>query len=173
MSFVMQGIACDFGKCFSQGDDVLYLKSGCFGSSSEADVRLLIDHGGKSFATTADRLDVYLGDDALTFRYMVPDSWSKHFAEPSDDFDTYAPVSVGFSFDRYETITIDGIKVKIISDATLNEISILSQEPAIKSTYSRIVSMDTCGSSLKDDYERMKLRAGPGNLHRTISGISA
>ena len=156
MTYVLQGEACEFGKCFAHGDDVLYLKSGCFDAESDNDVRLLINHGGKSLATTADRLQIHAGADALIFRFVIPDSFSKQFAELADDFETYTSASVGFKFDKFETLTIDGMGVKVITSATLREISLLDKEPAIKTTYARFVSDESC-CSLEEDYERIRL----------------
>jgi phage head maturation protease len=168
MTYVIQGIACEFGKCFSDGREIIYLKSGCFDSCSEADIRLLLDHKGKSLGTTADRLEIHIGKEAMAFRYTIPDSsWNTTFSEPADDLNTYVPVSIGCNPTKTETITIDGVQVKVIVEATLNEISLLSQEPANKSTYGRVVSSETTGS-LDDDYDagRLELVGRYVNLHR-------
>jgi hypothetical protein len=165
--YVLQGIACEFGKCFSHGDEIIYLKPGCV--SYEPDIRLLLDHEGKSLGTTADRLQVHIGDEAIAFRFAIPESWSASFAEKADELETYLPISAGMNITKTETMTIDGEQVKVIVKATLNEISVLSGEPAIKSTYGRVVSLETC-DDLEDEANsgRLQLVGRFVSLHRKM-----
>jgi hypothetical protein len=162
--YVFQGVACEFDKFFFNGDEVWYLKSGCFNSISDNEVKLMLNHDGKSLGSTNNRLEVHAGDEAVVFRYSIPGSWSE-FAEPADDFLTYVPVSIGFKATKTEKMNIDGVPVTIVVEATLNEISALDKEPAIKSTYARVATDDTCGS-LEEDYERIRLVGRVVSLHR-------
>ena len=159
----LQGLGCKFGEIIDSGNELLYLRPGCLTEADE--VKLLIDHRGKGLATTDDALQIYIGEKSLSFRYSIPDSWSEKFSESSDDLESYIPVSVGFSIDKSELMTIEGVAVKVITEATLNEVSLVSEEPAVKSTYARVVSADTCGT-LADDSERLELIGRYISLHR-------
>jgi phage head maturation protease len=171
VSYAIQGVFCELNKCFAHGKEVLYLKPGVFDSwADNDDVRLLIAHEGKSLATTADRLDIYLGDDALTFRFKMPESWGgEPFSDAAGDVETYFAASCGFKYNAYETVTIDGVEVKIISSATLEEISLV-KDPAVKGTYARIVSIDAC-NSLEDDHNLIKLAGRIITLHRKVKAL--
>jgi phage head maturation protease len=173
VNYAVQGIFCELNKCFAHGNEVLYLKPGVFDSCVEGNVRLLIDHEGKSLATTADRLELCLGDDVLTFRAVLPDSWSgsKELTDVAGDVETYLAVSCGFKYNAYETVTIDGAEVKVISNATLTEISLVSA-PAVESTYARVVSMDDC-NSLEEDQDLIKLTGRVVTLHRKAKALEA
>jgi hypothetical protein len=162
--YVFQGAACEFEKFFFHGDEVWYLKSGCFGSISDNEVKLMLNHDGKSLGSTNNRLQVHAGNEALVFRYSIPGSCSE-FSEPADDFETYVPVSIGFNATKTEAMKIDGVPVTIVVEATLNEISALDKEPAIKSTYARVATEDTCGT-LAEDYDRILLVGRVVSLHR-------
>lgn len=169
---VLQGIATATGQCFFGKDgNVLYLKHGCFDASiiSGLEVRLLLDHDSKSCLakTTNDKLEVCAGATGIAFRFHIPDSCSGAFRGYADDFDSYLPVSIGFKDGIAEAITIDGVKVTSVINATLCEVSILSKPPAIHSTYGRVVSANTCGP-LKDDYDsgRLALAGRYVALHR-------
>jgi phage head maturation protease len=165
MSVVLQGVATEFEKFFFNGDEIWYLKAGCFGSLSDSEVKLMFDHDGKSIATTNNRLQVHVGNEALIFRLAIPDSFSEPLLDQTDEFESYIPVSVGFTATKTETMMIEGVPVKIVVEATLNEISVLSKEPAVKTTYARIASEETCGS-LEKDYERIRLVGRFVSLHR-------
>ncbi len=62
-------------------------------------------------------------------------------------------------------MTIDGAQIKVVTEATLNELSLISETPAVKATYARVVSADRCGT-LVDDSERLELIGRYINLHR-------
>jgi hypothetical protein len=164
--YVFQGVACEFDKFFWNKHEIWYLKSGCLDSTSDNVVKLKLNHEGKGLASTDDRLRVHIGDEAITFRYFIPESWgSKGFAEVSDDYENYVPVSIGFNATKTEAMTINGVPVTIVVEATLNEISLLDKEPAVKTTYARVASLDTCGD-LEEDYQRIKLAGRFVALHR-------
>jgi phage head maturation protease len=160
---VLQGIACRFGEVIDDGTKLIYLKPGCLTEADE--VKLLIDHRGKGLASTADALEIHISEKILAFRYSIPDSWSEKFADSADDLETYVAVSCGFSIAKSELMTIDGTQIKVITEATLNEISIISSAPAVKTTFARVVSAETCGP-LADDCERMELIGRYISLHR-------
>ena len=163
MSTYLQGIAAEFGKFFQHGDEVIYLPSGSIVMSDH--VKLLTDHEGKSYGTTADILQVHIGDEAIGFRFEFPNNYDDELATKADDFDSYIAVSVGLNITKFKTMIIDGVKAKVITEGTLKEISLIRGEPAIKGTYARLVTPDTCGE-LEDDFERMRLVGRYVSLHR-------
>jgi hypothetical protein len=166
MSVAIQGVAFEFGKLFVSDNEVFYAKPGCFGSLTDVD--LLADHKGNSFANTENDLLVHSGDEALIFRaYFSDEYFGKHVAEQTDELDSYLGVSTGFTITKAELIDCDGIPVKIILEAKLNEISLLNTAPVIDTTYARVVSDDTCGS-LAEDYERIVTVGRYVNLHRKV-----
>ncbi len=160
---VLQGIACRFGEVIDDGTKLLYLKPGCLTEADE--VKLLIDHRGKGLASTADALEIHISEKFLAFRYSIPESWSEKFADSADDLETYVAVSCGFSIAKSELMTIEGVTVKVITEATLNEISLVSEVPAVKTTFARFVSADSC-NDLADDCGRMELVGRYISLHR-------
>ncbi len=159
---VLQGIACRFGEVIDDGTKLLYLKPGCL--TEAAEVRLLIDHKGNSLATTDDALQIHISEKFLAFRYSIPESWSEQFKDLADDLDTYLPVSCGFAITKSELMTVDGTQIKVVTEATLNEISIISSAPAVKATFARIVGADSC-NDLADDSERLELIGRYISLH--------
>ncbi len=160
---VLQGIACRFGEIIDDGTKLIFLPPGCMTLSDE--VKLLIDHRGKGLASTADALEIHIGEKSLAFRYSIPESWTEQFKDIADDVNTYLPVSCGFAITKSELMTIDGAQIKVVTEATLNELSLISETPAVKSTYARVVSADTCGT-LADDSERLELIGRYVTLHR-------
>ena len=165
-----QGIALEFKTFIFHGDDILYFKPGCM-DCSDADVHLMLDHK-ESLRSTRNRLDFYAGEDALAFRLRIPGGYGStalKFSELADEFDSYVPISVGCTRTETETMTIDGVNVKIVSKATLNELSVLSTAPAMQASYGRVVSTETCGT-LEEDYEsgRLQLIGGYISLHRKM-----
>src|SRR5258708_1548882 len=126
MSLFLQGTIFDFNKCFSDGNEILFVRSG----SIESDyVGLRFNHEGKTFGH--DKMEVYCGDDSVAFRYALPDSWVDSFKDQADEVETFLGVSAGLTITKSETMTIEGHTVKVISAATLKEISLLSKEPAV------------------------------------------
>lgn len=156
MSVVLQGVATDFNCFFFNHDEVWYIKSDAFGPLEDTKVVLMCDHDGKAIASTKTRLQVHAGDESLIFRLAMPESFSETLLDQTDEFESYVPVSIGLTATKSEKMTIEGVPVTIVVEATLNEISLLSKEPAVKTTYARIASEETCGS-LAEDYERIRL----------------
>src|SRR5229473_1479738 len=146
----LQGLGCKFGEIIDSGNELLYLRPGCLTEADE--VKLLIDHRGNGLASTADALQIHIGEKSLAFRYSIPESWSEQFKDIADDVNTYLPVSCGFAITKSELMTIDGAQIKVVTEATLNEISIISSAPAVKATFARIVGADSC-NDLADDSE--------------------
>lgn len=164
MTVAIQGVAAEFKKIFTiDGKKFYYLAPDCFGPISDVD--LLLNHQGKSFATTEDRLQIYSGDDALVFRCYFPENFAKQVADQTDEIETYLAVSAGFTITKTETVICDGILVNVIVEAKLNELSLLDKPPAIDTTYARIVSEDSCGT-LEEDYDRIRLVGRVVSLHR-------
>jgi hypothetical protein len=148
----LQGLVLDFNKCFYSGEEIIFIKSESISVSDN--VGLMLDHGGKTFGH--DNLEIHIGDESLAFRYELPASWCDSFKDQADEVETYLGVSAGLTITKSDTMTMDGHTVKVISAATLNEISLLSKEPAVKTAYARIVTADTCGD-LSEDVEAGRL----------------
>ena len=160
---VLQGVGCRFGEVIYDGTKFLYLEPGCMTLGSK--VRLLIDHEGQSLATTDNRLEVHVDEKCLAFRYWIPESWTSEFKDWADDFDTYLGVSCGFSITESKLMTTEEAQIEVVTSATLNEVSIISKEPAVKTTFARVVSADSC-SDLSGDCERLQLIGRYIGLHR-------
>jgi hypothetical protein len=127
----LQGTVLDFEKCIPHGDEILFLKSGSISLSD--DVGLRFDHKGKTFGH--DNLEIYIGDESLAFRYELPKSWAEHFENQADEIETYIGVSAGMTITKSESLEIDGETVKVVTAATMSEISLMSKEPAVKTSY--------------------------------------
>jgi HK97 family phage prohead protease len=174
---ILQGVATEFGKPFVHGDKVVILESGCFDASIKSgdDVQLLLDHQeGHSLGTmNSGRLQLHVGEKALVFRFLIPESSRGKFADLADQYDCYVPVSIGYSYNAAsdtDVEIIDGVKVLTVRSAKLTEISILSKPPAVSTTYARVATWETCGE-LAADYEmgRFDLVGKVVSLHRKVN----
>jgi phage head maturation protease len=167
MTYAIQGIATQFGKCIQHGDKILYLTPGCFDESIKfGSVKLLYDHDQAAFPHQS--VELFAGDNALAFRMILPESRNDDgMSDISDDYDTYLGVSIGYKDATTETMTFDGVKVTCVVKATLLEVSLLSKPPAVNTTYGRVVDMDKC-SELKDDFEMIQLTGRYVNAHREV-----
>ena len=127
------------------------------------------DHEGKTFGR--DKLEVHFGDDFVAFRFEIPKSWAEDFDDQADELESYVPVSLGLTITKSELVKIDGETVKVVVAADLTEISILtkSNDPAIQSSYGRIVSSETIGE-LSADVEsgRFDIVGKVIGLHRKV-----
>ena len=108
---------------------------------------------------------------SVAFKFEIPKSWSEDFEDQADCVETYVPVSLGLTITKSELVKIDGETVKVVVAADLTEISILtkSNDPAIQSSYGRIVSDETIGE-LSADVEagRLGLVGRVIGLHRKV-----
>ena len=80
-------------------------------------------------------------------------------------------MSLGLTITKSELVKIDGETVKVVVAADLTEISILtkSNDPAIQSSYGRIVSDETIGDLVSDhEVGRLQLVGSVIGLHRRI-----
>jgi hypothetical protein len=84
--YYLQGIASVFGECISDGNKILFLKTGVFDEAMETEaVSLFLDHDKKKcLATTDNRLEVYAGAKSLAFRYAIPDSWGVDISDQAE-----------------------------------------------------------------------------------------
>jgi hypothetical protein len=170
---VIQGVVTQFDKPLIHGSEILILKTGCFDESLRTnDVSFFLDHKDAGLGTTANRLEVHAGKEALVFRYDIPSrnrasDEEKQLAELAGDLETYLPCSIGFTRTKCETRTIDGVQVVTVIEGTLREVSLLSCSPAVHSTYSRVASKDTCGT-LEHDYQRIMLVGRVVGMHRAV-----
>jgi hypothetical protein len=165
----LQGIALNFNEVIPLGNgEFVYLKTGSVTVAD--DVGLQFDHRGKKFGN--GNIDVYVSESGIAFRYLLPESWESttEIKIIVDEIESYLAVSPGFTITKSEIMTIDGVKFKVISAAVLNEISIISTEPAVKSSYARLVSHETIGELANDcESGRLDIVGKVIGLHRKIS----
>jgi phage head maturation protease len=168
---VIQGVAADFERPYLFGDDCFLLKSGCFDKSVAAlDVELLIDHDeSKRLGSMKDNLQIHAGK-SLSFRYFIPGDELTDVADIADDLESYFGISVSHTPTKTEKVTIDGVDVTLVYESRLIELSLLSSEPAVKSTYGYFASLDSC-NDLAHDVESglFAMRGKAISLHRKIS----
>jgi HK97 family phage prohead protease len=146
--FVIQGQASAFGKPIAHGDRIIILKTGCFDESlkSGTKIDLLMDHDStKSFGSTENRLLLYASQKSLAFRFLIPERHSKEYAEVGDDLDYFVAVSIGYKNAKTEVSVVDGIDVVTVISADLEEVSLLDKPGAVKTTFARVVDIETCG----------------------------
>jgi phage head maturation protease len=161
----IQGVATEFNRVLQHGDGLLYLQAGCFDESMRSNsVKLLMDHDENK--QLSKDLEVYAGKSALIFRFPIPSKSRDILSDFADEPDSYWPVSIGMADIKTEQVTVDGTPVTVVVEATLTEISLLSSgSPAVKSTFARVASLETC-DDLRDDYERFKTYGAFVSLHR-------
>jgi hypothetical protein len=90
----------------------------------------------------------------------------------ADSVEDYWPVSIGFEKKKFERKVIEGIPCLIIEEAKLTEVSILKTDPAVSSTFARVVRASSC-ESLQEDYEagRFELMGKFISLHRKVQAL--
>ena len=159
----LQGTVLEFEKIIQHGDTLIYLKGGSITEGD--DVGLMFEHTGRKWGR--DDLELHISESGVAFRYALPDSWVDEFKDQTDEIETYLGVSAGLTVTQSESLEIDGEKVQVVTAAELTEISLLSSEPAVKSSYARIVSADTCGELSADvSAGRLELVGRVIGLHR-------
>jgi phage head maturation protease len=154
MGFYLQGEAFRFEEPFIKDDLILYANSGCFDKSirSGKPVSLLFSHDtSQRLGDSSNRLMIHAGTKSLVFRFDIPDG-GKEFADLADDPLTYLPVSISHRPITTKTEIMRGVQVITILESELVELSVISGEPDVKSSYARVVSWDRC-NGLQEDYE--------------------
>jgi hypothetical protein len=131
-----------------------------------------MDHKISAGFSMQDRLQVYAGKSLLVFRCYLPQySVVDELNDVAGDLEHYHGVSIGHIPTKAEATTIDGVDVILIHESTLTDISILSDgEPASKSSYCYVASLETC-NDLKHDCDAglFDLRGKVIGLHRKIT----
>jgi Caudovirus prohead serine protease len=172
--YVIQGIAAEFEKPYSYRDEFWMLKSGCFDNSLRfLETELWADHDPSKgrFGSMKDRLQIHSGSKSLAFRYFFPNgSIADELDDVADDMLNYVGISISHNPTKTEKIKIEGVDVTLVHDSRLVEISVLSSEPAVKSTYAYVASLSGC-NDLQHDYEAglFDLRGKAIGLHRKIT----
>jgi phage head maturation protease len=174
--YFIEGIATKTGAFFSYGDEAWYLAPGCFDSArGVSEVKLLTGHDESCvWGSTSKRLELHYAPDCILFRFHLPKSMKSEVDDIADSVEDYWPVSVGFVKTKFERKVMDGIEVLIIQDAKLIEISILKTDPAVASTYARVVSAKSCGT-LQEDHEagRFDLFGRFISIHRKVQAMDS
>jgi phage head maturation protease len=172
--YVIQGVAADFERPYLFGDDCWLLKAGSFDKSLAAlETELWIDHdSNKRLGSMRDRLQIHAGK-SLAFRYFIEATSGDELtdvADTADDLESYFGISVNHTPTKTEKVTIEGVDVTLVHESRLVEISMLSTEPAVKSTYGYFASCDSC-NDLAHDVETglFAMRGKAISLHRKIS----
>jgi phage head maturation protease len=172
--YFFEGIATKTGEFIAQGDEAWDLAPGCFDARrGESEVKLLAGHDeSEVYGSTSKRLELHYTPECVLFRFHMPASFKSVVGDIADSPEDYWGVSIGFLKTKFENKVIDGIPVVLIHEAKLVEISILKNDPAVKSTYARVVSAASC-DSLKADYEagRFSLYERFISLHRKIQAL--
>jgi len=111
--------------------------------------------------------------ESLAFRYFIPkisDNDVPDVADMADDIESYFGISVNHTPTKSEKVSIDGVDVTMVHESRLIEISMLSTEPAVKSTYGYFATMESC-NELKHDVETgvFDLRGKAISIHRKIT----
>jgi phage head maturation protease len=170
----LQGKATQIGKPFIRGMEIWMFAPGAFDASLRSDeIKLLYDHDEtRSVFPKRYELEVYANADALVFRSQMPTSADVKFKDWIDSFESYIGVSIGFIATKKRITAIDGVPLVLIEEATIDEISLLNNDPAVHSTYARFVSSDSC-CSLKDDCDagRFELVSSFVSLHRKVAAM--
>lgn len=125
----LQGYATRYHKVHSCGDNFDVFMRGSFAASlmSGKCIRLLIKHAGiELIATTRDRLQIVESDDGLPFRATLDDSAHHVDVAYMVQEGKFTEMSVGFRALRHEQRIIEGLNVRLIHEAELDEISIVA-----------------------------------------------
>jgi phage head maturation protease len=172
--YFFEGIATKMGEFFQYGDEAWYLAPGAFDASrGESEVKLLAGHDeSEVYGSTSKRLELHYAPDCVLFRFHMPASFKSVVGDIADSPEDYWPVSIGFVTTKSEKSVMDGIPVRIIEQAKLTEVSILKTDPAVASTFARVVSVKSCGT-LQEDYEagRFALISRFISIHRKVQAL--
>lgn len=146
----IQGWACLFDQAFAHEGRIVYLKNGCLNASIESPqrVRMLFDHKAeREVASTTGGLQLERTPVGLAFRLDLNNSERAHEIFSTVDSGGRACVSVGISFEDYETKEIQGNKVDVVARAKLHEVSLV-KAGAIERTFAEVVDLADCGPYL-------------------------
>jgi phage head maturation protease len=161
--FVIQGFAIRWNSLIRVNDD----EYAWFGQNSirmDGNVkRLHFDHDeSRTIATTKDGLILVADEDGLAMRFYPRDSVAIHReAVESVRENGRTALSVGVTMHSKQFETFNGKPVRIVRDATLNEISLV-MEGACKEAYCTLIRKDQCNALLADDVKSKRVLADGG-----------
>lgn len=142
---VVRGYASAFNKCHAHRGRVEVFWKGCFGRAltSGAAIRLLVNHDeSELLATTADRLELKQDDVGLAFRCPLPPGAIGENVAGQIAAGELGGMSVGYEVVADETKRIDGVDLRIIRDARLDEISLV-KTGAVAEAFAVLADGDT------------------------------
>lgn len=151
----IEGVACTYLTLHAHKGGYEMFDRNCFARSLTSDraVRLILDHQeSKLVATTADDLELWTTADELKFRYRVRDTEMGRKAAQMVGDGTLPEMSVGYRILVSDVIDADGEPVKVIKDAELMEISIVTRG-AVKGTSAWLFEPGAAG--VLASYDRM------------------
>jgi len=140
----IQGLATSYGKPVLNEDGAFVVfQSGCFISAiyDNTRKRVLLDHDdSQEVGSTNDGLEFANTLDGLAFRMPLKGSGAHIIGVNISNGERLA-ISIGSSFIEREEKIIDRHKVKLVTKATINEIS-LCRDPKFADAYATIVDLD-------------------------------
>ena len=144
----IQGFATVYNRVHVHKGRLEAFAPGCFARSICGDraIRFLIGHqNARLVATRADRLELADCDTGLAFRLAVPDT--EEGREALEAVETYeqCACSVGYEERHVDTRVIEGESIRIIRDASLDEISIV-RRAAVKETFCTVIDLANASS---------------------------
>jgi HK97 family phage prohead protease len=151
----LRGYATRYSKAFVNGGRFCVFQKGCFARSlcDSTPIRFLVEHReSELIATTADRLELCPDDEGLAFHLSLEDDDSSRRVADMVNSGLKTGMSMGFRVEHYEDAQIAGENVRIIKDATLNEISLVGAG-AVKQAHCSLIQHDSA-RPLKEDIDR-------------------
>lgn len=136
----LDGQAIKFDVPFPYKGDLVMLKTGCFGDTVSSRVGFWIDHEKASeVASTDDALELMIDDDGLQFRLDLGRCKHGPIVARMCATDNRSAISVGSDIHNEHRETIAGESVRVVTRATLKEITICKDGAAGINAFGYIV----------------------------------
>jgi HK97 family phage prohead protease len=138
--------------------------------------RLHFDHDeSRTIGTTTDGLVLVADDHGLAMRFYPRDGVAIHReAVETIRGNVRTALSVGITFHNNQFEDYQGKRVRIVRDATVNEISLVPNG-ACREAYCLLINKSDCGPLLSDDVKTKRVLADGGyaNLMRALRKLDA
>ncbi|MCK1640462.1 HK97 family phage prohead protease [Bradyrhizobium sp. 157] len=175
--YVIQGYAVRWNKLIHVNDkEFAWVAPYAIRDPMRGVKRLHFDHDeSRTIGTTSDGLVLIADDYGLAMRFYPRDDVAVHREAVTTVRDNgRTALSVGITFENKQFEDYNGKRVRIVRDATLNEISLVPNG-ACREAYCVLIDKSDCGPLLSDDVKSKRVLADGGyaNLMRALRKLDA
>lgn len=176
----LQGYACLHGEPLFKDDECLVFELGCFTSSVHDTTQtkaLLLDHDPQK-VIGSEGLEFANTIDGLAFRFPLDGVANGRDIQDCIDQSSKSCVSVGCYLQESDYRIVAGIKVRFVTKARIEEISLV-KDGAVPKTFARLVDLDDVDQDLWVEARKpgfrvdMSTAAVLATLRRIREGVEA